>query len=254
MPSIRELGHIFAAAALSVLVGLPNAASAQTAATPARDPIPGPRSCFWARGPFSADPYINIAYPDAATFYWAAVFSVPEGAHLSLEGQFPHSRYMSLISYDGAGVPVESVADYLIKPKPGAINPFLSGADRTVTARDYSLEIVDARPDINRKTGMNLVGETRDRLATPKYGNGQQVVLYRIYVGDNGLDETAGTGLPVPVLTLADGKVLRGADACVPLKTRQPPQLDSAAMAHFPDRAGHQSADLVSATRPPGAV
>ena len=235
MPNARILRRMIVAAALAAQLGLPTAALAETTApavaSPIKDPIPGPRSCFWARGPFSADPYINIAYPDAATFYWAAVFTVPEGAHLSLEGEFPHARYMSLISYDGAGVPVDSVADYLIQPKPGATNPFIAGADRTAAARGYSLDIVDARPDANRKTGMNLVGQTRDRLATPKYGAGQQVVLYRIYAGDNGLDETAGVGLPVPVLTLADGRVLGGADACAPLKTRQPPQLDSAAMA-----------------------
>jgi hypothetical protein len=84
-----------------------------------KDPMPGPRSCFWARGPVSGDPYVNIAYPDAATFYWAAVFTVPEGARLTLEGRFPRSRYMSFISYDEAGRPIESVADYLIKTRRG---------------------------------------------------------------------------------------------------------------------------------------
>lgn len=92
-----------------------------------KDPFPGPRSCFWARGPFSADPYLNVAYPDAATFYWAAVFTLPPGAKLDLEGNFPRSRYMSFISYDEAGVPIESVADYLIKPNAGAVNPFHAG-------------------------------------------------------------------------------------------------------------------------------
>ncbi len=42
--------------------------------------IPGPRDCFWARGPISSDPYINIAYPDSNLYYWAAVFSMPEGS------------------------------------------------------------------------------------------------------------------------------------------------------------------------------
>ena len=45
-----------------------------------KDPIPGPRTCFWARGPAAADPYINIAYPDSATYYWAAVFTMPPGS------------------------------------------------------------------------------------------------------------------------------------------------------------------------------
>jgi len=207
-------------------------ADAQASVAAGKDPIPGPRSCFWLRGPAGADPYINIAYPDAATFYWAAVFTMPPGAKLSLEGQFPHSRYMSLISYDAAGRPIESVADYLIKPKAGSTNPFLPGADRNAKQRDYSLEVVDASPDPKVKTGMNLVGEQRAVINTPKYGPpGQQVILYRIYVGDKGTDEAANAGLPVPVLTMPDGKVLRGADACPSLKTRQPLLLDPAAMA-----------------------
>lgn len=198
-----------------------------------KDPIPGPRSCFWSRGPASGDPYINIAYPDSATFYWAATFTVPEGAKLAIEGRFPHSRYMSLISYDEAGRPIESVADYLIKPKDGSTNPFLTGADRTTSAREYSVKVVDGRPDPNLKTGMNLVGETRDTLHAPKYGKkpGQQAILYRIYAVDKGMDETGGSGLPIPVLTLADGKILKGAQACQMLRTRQPLQLDPAAMA-----------------------
>ncbi len=206
-------------------------ANAIKAVAASKDPLPGPRSCYWARGPVSADPYINIAYPDANTFYWAAVFSIPEGANLRLEGEFPHSRYMSLISYDQKGRPMESVADYLIKPKPGHKNPFLPGADRTTKKRGYSLEVVDKQPDLDAKTGMNLIGENRSLLRSPKYGNGQQVILYRIYARDKGRDETGGVGLPQPVLTMADGQELRGTAACKALKTRQPLQLDPAAMA-----------------------
>jgi hypothetical protein len=224
-----------------------------------KDPIPGPRTCFWARGPASADPYINIAYPDAATFYWASVFTVPQGAKLVFEGKYPRSRYMSFISYDEAGRPIESVADYLVKPQPGSVNPFLPNADRTAIARDYRVEVVDGRPDPNQKTGMNLVGQTRDKLNAPKYGPapGQQVVLYRIYVADKGTDETGNAGLPVPVLTMPDGKVLRGADTCAALRVRQPLQLDPAAMAvpmakyHELLQAAAKIGPLHPATNPP---
>ncbi len=206
---------------------------AQKAVAAGKDPIPGPRSCFWSRGPSSGDPYLNIAYPDSATFYWAAVFTVPQGAKLSIEGKYPRSRYISFISYDEAGRPIESVADYLIKPKAGSTNPFLPGADRNVPNREFSLDVVDGRPDPKQTTGMNLVGQTRDRLNTPKYGPapGQQTILYRIYARDRGTDETGGVGLPTPVLTLADGKVLRGTETCMPLRARQALQLDPAAMA-----------------------
>ena len=67
--------------------------------------IPGPNDCFW-RGPISADPYINIAYPDANVYYWAAVFSTPEDATLELNGEYPYSRYMSFFSYNERGKPI----------------------------------------------------------------------------------------------------------------------------------------------------
>jgi hypothetical protein len=199
--------------------------------TKSQDPIPGPRTCFWIRGPFGADPYINIAYPDANTFYWGSAFTIPAGAKLRFEGKFPHSRYMSFISYGANGQPVEAVADYLIKPQAGSINPFLAGADRTAANRSYSLEVVSGNPDPNLKKGMNLAGETRDVLHAPPYGLGQQAIIYRIYAGDKGLDETAGAGLPEPVLTMPDGKVLRGNEACVALRSRQQPQIDPSSMA-----------------------
>ena len=118
--------------------------------------IPGPRNCFWTRGPVSKDPYINIAYPDAGAFYWNAAFTVPEGARLYLEGKFPHSRYMSLISYNGRGAPIESLPDYLILPNEHSINPFVDGADRRNENRSYTVEIVNLPPEIRREEGTKL--------------------------------------------------------------------------------------------------
>ena len=209
------------------------ASAAETTQTVSAAPIPGPRDCFWARGPISADPYINVAYPDSATFYWAAAFTVPEGARLRLDGRFPHARYMSLISYDAAGRPMESVADYLIAPSDGAANPFRAGSRRDGTKRDYSLWIIDAQPPPGQPVGMNLHDVSRDALHAPRYGAapGQQVVLYRIYAVDHGRDETGGAGLPVPVLKRADGVEVRGDAACKELRAAQTPQLDPAAMA-----------------------
>ena len=76
-------------------------------------PIPGPRDCFWSRGPVSKDPYINIAFPVASVFYWSANFSVPEGARLYLSVTFPYSRYLSVISSSDRCSLIESLADFL---------------------------------------------------------------------------------------------------------------------------------------------
>jgi hypothetical protein len=207
---------------------------AQSRVKAGKDPMPGPRTCFWRYGPSSGDPYINIAYPDAATFYWGAVFTVPRGARLHLEGRFPHARYMSLISYDFKGAPLDAVADYLFVPKSGSTNPYINGADRRSTQRSYSIEVVNAERPTPMRWGVHLKGETRDRIHAPQQADvPQQQLQYRIYARDKGTDETANAGLPEPVLTLADGRVLRGAEACAQLSSAQPLQADLGALA-FP--------------------
>lgn len=216
------LRFAFAAAIAGLAQFAPTTVQAQDTAGAEPFSIPGPRTCFWARGPHSADPYINIAYPDANVFYWAAVFSVPEGAELRLEGEFPHSRYMSLISYDEAGRPVESVADYLIAPKDGHVNPFFVGAERNGENRSYTLNISG-----DPGTGTRPIGErgepgSVDMLNTPPFGPGQQLILYRIYLPDGGTAPTGGVDLPEPVVTMADGTELTGGEACAALRTRQP--------------------------------
>ncbi len=209
--------------------------------------IPGVRSCFWARGPISADPYINVAYPDANVFYWAAAFTIPQGARLELRGEYPHSRYMSLISYDEAGRPVESLADYLIAPgEPGdrlgeaptrnqwafigdahaaqgdAINPFVPGNRRDGTVRNYRVAVENARPQTERAIGeRNAATSEGNVLHAPSYGGGQQVVVYRIYLPDEGTAPDGGAPLPAPRLTMADGSVVEGDAACEALQTTQ---------------------------------
>ncbi len=191
--------------------------------------IPGPRTCFWSRGPHSADPYLNMAYPDANVYYWAATFTVPKGAKLEIQGQYPHSRYMSLISYDNAGKPIESAADYLIKPNQGSVNPFVTGNKRDSHKRDYSVEIVSSAPEVQRLVGQLGQAQSVDKLHVPQYGTGQQTVLYRIYLPDKNKDITGGVNLPTPKLTLADGTVVSGDSACGKLNTKQPLQLTAAA-------------------------
>lgn len=203
-----------------------------------RESIPGLRTCFWTRGPASKDPYINIAYPDASVYYWNATFTVPEDAQLHLEGEFPHSRYMSLISYDGRGTPIESLADYLIVPEENSVNPFVEGANRTIKKRTYTIEIVNLPPQIRRKEGTRLKLQTdvkgsgpqkeisyRNSLNATQYAHGQQSIIYRIYVPDKDKNESGGVPLPEPVLTLQNGDVLRGDDACDALRTNQAAQI-----------------------------
>jgi hypothetical protein len=175
---------------------------------------------------------MNIAYPDAGVFYWSAIFTIPEGARLFLQGQFPHSRYMSLISYDGRGRPLESLADYKIHAEEGSVNPFVIGAKRDSENRDYRVEVINQMTTSQGKEGFRLPSESQtegEDLATrlintihaPGYAGGQQSLLYRIYIPDKERDETGDVGLPEPILLLESGEEVTGDDACRLLKTRQ---------------------------------
>mgnify|MGYP003306369521 FL=1 len=177
-------------------------------------PIPGPRSCFWLRGPHSADPYVNLAYPDASVFYWAAAFSAPEGATLEIRGDFAHARYQSFISYDQRGRPIESLADYLMQAAEGSTNPYHSGANRNAENRSYRVEVLNRAPKAERAIGEFRPDQNSNVLHTPAYGDGQQVIIYRIYLPDEGRWPDGGVALPAPRLTLASGEVLEDKAAC----------------------------------------
>lgn len=234
----------------------PEVEAAIQAARSDKDALPGTRSCFWAYGPIGGDPYINVAYTDTGTLYWPAAFTIPGGAKLTLEGKFPHSRYMSVMSYDGAGVPLESAADYLIKPEAGSVNPFRPGADRTAKSRSYVLRVLNEPVD-KRAVGTDLGSQELDYVHAPAYGKGQQVIIYRIYARDKGTDDTGSVGLPIPVVTMPDGKVYRGTEACTVLNSPQAPQLDPAAMAvpmnkyHELLEAAAKKSPTFPATNPP---
>lgn len=215
LATIAAVAHI-AAPSIAAQPPAPTAQAVQPS-------IPGPRTCFWARGPHSADPYINIAYPDANVFYWAAAFTVPKGTELSFEGRFPHSRYMSFISYDERGRPIESLADYLIAPRgKGDVNPYVAGNRRDAEQRDYAVRVLPEAPTTQRAIGERGEPGSVNEFHAPPYAGGQQVVLYRIYLPDDAAGPAGGVTLPAPVLTLADGRRLEGKAACTALQADQP--------------------------------
>ena len=183
--------------------------------------IPGPRDCFWARGPFSSDPHINVAYPDSNVYYWAAAFTAPEGASLSIKGDYPYSRYMSFFSYDERGKPIGLITDYQINSK--STNPFIVGNQRNDFNRSYSIDVLNESPSEN--TNENLDTSTQNILYTPEYRKKQQLIVYRIYLPDINVDITGGVKLPEPVLVLADGTRLIGEETCEILNASQPLQV-----------------------------
>lgn len=79
--------------------------------------------------------YTNSAYPEAgSTTYWVARFQAATSSLLTIHGQYPISRFMSL-QIDSAHSVLDFLIDINIAPDPGQNNPFLSGTDNgTFTA------------------------------------------------------------------------------------------------------------------------
>lgn len=170
--------------------------------------ISGLQHCFWA-GTISPTT-LNILYPDSGVVYWVSQFRLPAGAKLELQGQFPHARHMSFNSYV-AGMPVDRINDLMIPADAGATNPFQPGATRDARQRGYRISIAERE----LVPGVQLDEATRapGTLYVPK-GESLHQLYYRVYVADAGRDRQGGVALPEPVLTLADGQVLRGEAMC----------------------------------------
>lgn len=145
----------------------------------------------------------NIAFPDESAVYWVGAYQAVPGMRLRIDGRFPHARYMSLHVYDQAQRPLDAIADSEIAPDAGSENPFAAGAKRDTEHRSYSAFVdFGPRPEQPGDRAPNTVytgtGQT-------DLSNFNGTLLYRVYLPDDGVDETGGTGLPTVTLQTADG-------------------------------------------------
>jgi hypothetical protein len=184
------------------------------------------KSCFWP-GPklrpgfYTTDPDdygIENQLPDTGNTFSTAWFKIPAGAKIVVKGEFPHMRHWSFVTYTEKGEPRDGINDIDIDPDPGSSNPFRAGVQRNVTPRRYTFAIVNGMPPTPRARN------TLYTLAEPGAAIGMHM---RNYVPDRSIDWTGGVGVPQVELHLADGKVLKGEDACdataAPLRGKQVP-------------------------------
>lgn len=232
----------FFAAALAVVTVLAGCSSSGDGDKPAASGTEAPKqqvfddfiggpltNCFFAYGPTGADPLNNRAFPDFNAIYWAAVYVRPEGSTVEMEGDYPHSRFMSFISYDKAGLYVDGTADYMIDPDPSSVNTFRDGAQRYGTEpRRFTVEARPAEKPADMPLVQNAGQPPRNHLFTlpsknpwtdARTGRPVETILYRIYVPDEGQDYAGGVPVPTVKLTLKDGTVLRGQQACDALRS-----------------------------------
>ncbi len=179
--------------------------------------------CFWSPGITRGAN--NTQYPDANATYWYSAYTVPTGATVRLNGNFAHARYQSFGSYaydlaaNEVGVAVDVLADIDIEPLTGSTNPFRVGGRRDAVNRQYTVTLqqsgVPSAPSAT--TSDQNVLYTLPNAAPPATSPVQQEIIYRVYVPDNARDLTGDSGLPTVEVTLADGAVITGSDACAVL-------------------------------------
>lgn len=210
----------------------PDAGQESPGSGSAEGPAPGgqvgasTRDCFWSVT--IDDAAVNTLYPDIYAKYWVAVLPILPGTNLSLEGQYPHARYMSFNLYDPLFRPVDALSDRDIAPLAGATNPFVAGANRLGDARDYSVEIISEVPpeDMAERAPNTLyahfpLGEAGFATAAP-----YAILIYRIYVPDTGTDRAGD--VPLPRVTYRDGQgnVYEGPEACEQLEPFVPSEIN----------------------------
>jgi hypothetical protein len=167
------------------------------------------------------------AYPDGASTYFVAWFSLPEGAHLRLESDYPHERYFShtiaaTLSSDTLGGG-DFLRDDQIEPDAGSINPFRTDQPRDGSPRSYTVRILSGPVPSDGRAPNTIYTLTDDPDASLH-------LAMRNYVADTGYDGTGNArleqvrvdGLPEVTLVLADGSELTGQEMCDAVGAKHP--------------------------------
>jgi hypothetical protein len=177
--------------AVGLLCALPATATATAPAAAGQFPY-----CSWwmKTTPETA----NVAFPDAAATYWTTPFLASDGLSIEIDGTYPNARYMSFNVYDDefgsftTNDVSSGMADYLIAPSAGSVNPFQTSAS---PGGSFSLTLSgDPQPG-----QPNTVPLAPSDATAGKLGASLGYLVYRTYL------PTGGNGtVALPTLTLVD--------------------------------------------------
>lgn len=130
-------------------------------------------------------------------------FRVDPSLEMVIQGEYPHCRYFSYVAHDVQNRTIASLHDSEIAPDPGAVNPFLPGADWNAPNRRYTVIVrftpppAGAGPAVVRgpqgaRGNILYVGLQQDGLANPS-----GLLVYRRYLPSQGYDLNGGVPMPV---------------------------------------------------------
>lgn len=129
---------------------------------------------------FSGTSFYSLLYPDTYSNYWVQVLDL--GLHpvaMTLQGQFPHARYMSFTIYDpDSGGAIGNIVDSDIIPDAHNINPFLSHANRHAKRRNYTIHLIPTHDGPYTAGGLPLIIGKNNTI-------GHRVTLHACTIGDN---------------------------------------------------------------------
>ncbi|RLZ07216.1 hypothetical protein EAH57_13410 [Acinetobacter sp. 2JN-4] len=173
--------------------------------------------CMWQDAVSSQDGTggenpMNYALPDSNVSYWSSEFSVPEGAKVLIDGDYPYARHTSLVSYTAQGERVNSLVDVNIQPNQGVTNPFIVGNNRLNKERGYKAELV---------LGDLPTSPKENTLYAPKTDSNDVALIYRVYVPNKGFNVKGGVDFPRFKVQLANGEVKTGTEVCNVLKVKK---------------------------------
>ncbi|UUY05941.1 hypothetical protein LRS13_10610 [Svornostia abyssi] len=134
-----------------------------------------------------AAPATNRLVVDLHELVLAAWVPVPRTGVLRLRHRFPHARSVAWSTYHPLTLsPIEALRDREIVPDDGVANPFIAGADRTASHREYTVVVSRRSPQ--------EVGEPN---VLSSHGLPLVILFYRVYVPDRGRDRLGDAGVPV---------------------------------------------------------
>jgi len=196
-------------AALFGAVAVLGSLSAVAKAAPSTAPTPTGTGCAW---PFRLDPTAaNTLYPDSAANYWITTLPAVPGETLTITGQFPYGRYMSLTTYTPYLFSIDGLHDSAIAADPGSTNPFLPGADRYATPRNYTVTVVFGQKPA--APAPNTLYTTNEDAS--KKGAAFQLA-YRVYRPDKGKDDRGGVPLPKITINMPGGQAIPVPECDIP--------------------------------------